>query len=36
MVYYNEVLLRDPGSTYATEARKRIEELKPRTQTASR
>jgi outer membrane protein assembly factor BamD len=35
LVYYNEVLIRDPQSTYAEEARKRIEEIKKRTiQTA--
>lgn len=36
LVYYNEVLLLDPESPYATFARKRIEELKKRTQTAAR
>ena len=32
LVYYNEVLIRDPSSPYATEARQRIDELKKRTQ----
>jgi outer membrane protein assembly factor BamD len=37
LVYYNEVLIRDPQSTYAEEARKRIEEIKKRTiQTAQK
>ena len=37
LVYYNEVLIRDPQSTYAEEARKRIEEIKQRTiQTAQK
>ncbi len=36
LVYYNEVLLLDPESPYATYARQRIEELKKRTQTAAR
>jgi outer membrane protein assembly factor BamD len=36
LVYYNEVLLQDPNSPYATEARQRIETLKKRTQTASK
>src|SRR6266581_3219797 len=36
LVYYNEVLLRDPNSPFATEARERIDMLKKRTQTASR
>ncbi len=31
LVYYNEVLLLDPNSTYATTARVRIDELKKRT-----
>ena len=36
LVYYNEVVLQDPESTYATEAKVRIDELKRRTQqTAS-
>ena len=29
LVYYNEVLVKDPASTYATEAKQRIEALKP-------
>jgi outer membrane protein assembly factor BamD len=33
VVYYNEVLQMDPNSPYATEARQRIEMLKPRIQT---
>ena len=37
LVYYNEVLIRDPQSTYAEEARKRIEQIKQRTiQTAQK
>jgi outer membrane protein assembly factor BamD len=32
LVYYNEVLLRDPTSPYATEARQRIDALKKRPQ----
>lgn len=36
LVYYNEVLLQDPNSQYATEARQRIEAIKQRMQTASR
>jgi outer membrane protein assembly factor BamD len=36
LVYYNEVLLLDPNSPYAGAARQRIEELKKRTQTASK
>ena len=33
-IYYNEVLLQDPNSPYAPEARKRIDQLKQRTQGA--
>src|SRR5476649_42345 len=33
IVYYNEVLQLDPNSTYATQARQRIEALKPLVQT---
>ena len=38
LVYYNEVLVRDPQSKYAEEARQRIEQIKKRTikQTAQR
>jgi outer membrane protein assembly factor BamD len=36
LVYYNEVLLQDPNSPYATEARLRIDELKKRTLQASK
>jgi outer membrane protein assembly factor BamD (BamD/ComL family) len=32
MVYYNEVLLLDPNSPYATEAKQRIDVLKKRPQ----
>jgi len=32
LVYYNEVLLQDPNSKYAAEARQRIDELKRRVQ----
>jgi outer membrane protein assembly factor BamD len=31
LVYYNEVLIRDPQSKYAEEARRRIDEIKKRT-----
>jgi len=34
LVYYNEVVLHDPNSALATEARKRIEAIKQHTQTA--
>jgi outer membrane protein assembly factor BamD len=34
LVYYNEVLLHDPNSPYASEARQRIDELKKRSQPA--
>ena len=37
LVYYNEVLVLDPNSQYAAQARQRIDELKKRiTQTASK
>jgi outer membrane protein assembly factor BamD len=36
LVYYNEVIILDPNSSYAEPARKRIDELKKRTQTASK
>ena len=36
LIYYNEVLLQDPASQYATEARQRIDELKKRTQPAGK
>ncbi|HEY5481867.1 MAG TPA: outer membrane protein assembly factor BamD [Verrucomicrobiae bacterium] len=35
-IYYNEVLLQDPNSPYAPEARKRIDQLKQRTQGAGK
>jgi outer membrane protein assembly factor BamD len=35
LVYYNEVLLLDPNSEYATQAKKRIDELKNRTAPAA-
>jgi outer membrane protein assembly factor BamD (BamD/ComL family) len=35
-IYYNEVLLQDPNSPYATEARQRIDQLKPRLQGAGK
>lgn len=35
LVYYNEVLSQDPDSTYANEARKRIDEIKKRVQGPS-
>ena len=31
LIYYNEVLLRDPGSKYADDARRRIDEIKQHT-----
>jgi len=30
LIYYNEVLIKDPNSKYATEARERIDTLKKR------
>ena len=36
LVYYNEVLLQDPTSPYAAAARQRLDELKRRTQQASK
>jgi len=36
LVYYNEVLLQDPGSTYAAEARRRIDVLNQRVQVAKK
>ena len=36
LVYYNEVLVHDPNSPYAAEARQRIDALKQRTQQASK
>ncbi len=36
VVYYNEVLQLDPNSTYAAQARQRIETLKPRLQTGGK
>jgi outer membrane protein assembly factor BamD (BamD/ComL family) len=36
LVYYNEVLLQDPNSPYATEARQRIDILKQRTLRAAK
>ncbi len=35
VVYYNQVLQLDPNSPFAAPARQRIEELKPRLQTAA-
>ncbi len=35
-IYYNEVLLLDPNSPYATEARQRIDQLKPHLQGAGK
>jgi outer membrane protein assembly factor BamD (BamD/ComL family) len=32
LVYYNEVLVKDPNSTFAAQARERIEFLKPKAQ----
>ena len=36
LIYYNEVLLQDPNSPYAAEARQRIDLLKKRTQPAAK
>jgi len=36
LIYYNEVLLQDPGSKYAAEARRRIDALMARTHTATK
>ncbi len=36
LVYYNEVLLRDPNSPYATQAREEIDAIKKRLQAAGR
>jgi outer membrane protein assembly factor BamD len=36
LVYYNEVLVQDPNSPYAAEARKRIDEIKKRMQSAGK
>ena len=36
LVYYNEVLLQDPTSPYAAAARQRLDQLKRRTQQASK
>src|SRR5258707_12827413 len=36
LVYYNEVIILDPNSPYASPARQRIDELKKRPQTASK
>jgi outer membrane protein assembly factor BamD (BamD/ComL family) len=33
LVYYNEVLQLDPNSTYAAQARERIQSIKPRLET---
>lgn len=35
LVYYNEVLLQDPNSPYATQARQRIDDIKKRFQAAA-
>jgi outer membrane protein assembly factor BamD len=35
LVYYNEVLVQNPNSPYASQARERIDTLKKRTETAS-
>jgi outer membrane protein assembly factor BamD len=35
LIYYNEVLVREPNSPFAAEARKRIDALKQKTQRAS-
>jgi outer membrane protein assembly factor BamD len=36
LVYYNEVLVQDPNSPYAAEARQRLDELKRRTQKTNK
>jgi outer membrane protein assembly factor BamD (BamD/ComL family) len=36
VVYYNEVVMQDPNSPYAAQARQRIEELKQRIQQAKK
>jgi outer membrane protein assembly factor BamD (BamD/ComL family) len=36
LVYYNEVLLHDPNSVFAAEARQRIDSLKPRALQTSK
>ena len=36
LVYYNEVLVKDPNSPYAAEARQRIDTLKQRTLRAAK
>jgi outer membrane protein assembly factor BamD len=36
LIYYNEVLLRDPNSPYAAQARQRIDELKRKPQRAKK
>ena len=36
LIYYNEVLLRDPNSPHAPEARERIDAIKKRLQTAAK
>jgi outer membrane protein assembly factor BamD len=36
LVYYNEVLIQDPNSVYANEARQRIDELKKKTALAKK
>ena len=36
LVYYNEVLLQDPNSPYATEARQRLDAIKKRTQPSGK
>jgi outer membrane protein assembly factor BamD (BamD/ComL family) len=36
LVYYNEVLLHDPNSPYAAQARERIDAIKKRLQAASK
>ena len=35
LVYYNEVLLQNPNSPYAAEARQRLDAIKKQTQPAS-
>ena len=36
LVYYNEVVLQDPNSTFAAQARQRIDALKERNQQAKK
>jgi len=35
LVYYNEVILKDPGSAYANSAKQRIDEIKKRVKSTT-